>query len=599
MSIRSIFSVHHLQQRLSRLLPSLLLLVLSLITVVTLSTASPQSVEGQTPLPIPFDPLQVTENTATVRLNGRSVLEISSPPSNPDEPRTIPPLEERVREVERKLSRILDEGFDPDSLQVTAQQDWNTNQYVISVYDEENLGSPDKPEKIVTVTEFDAQVAERRPEAIAQDWADQIEEALRLGYQDRLPQARQERWQKALALAAIIVVLSPILALLQRRATGHYQQLLQQRHPEDLQPPEEALAQENDSAGTGSRVQFLRAMMPQIVLERRISLVILLRRVLLFLQLALWIGGIIWILSQFPKTRAYANWLEKFPVQILGIWLFVAIANKVTDVLFDNILQSWVEQESLNPTASKRFILRAPTLAAALKGMTSFIAGLIGVIWFLALQNFPLDSLITGAGIFGVALTIVFQNLIKDLINGILILWEDQFAVGDVIDVGYGAGFVEYMNLRVTRMRGEGGRLSTVPNSQIQVVHNLSKEWSRIDFRIWISHDADALKAIQVMRQTMEEMQADSDWTESIIEPTMLAGVENLDERGTQLLMWTKTKPLQQWNVEREYRRRLKLAFEEAGIGIAIPKQMLWFKEPASDSYDEGNHHSLPQSKSR
>ncbi len=595
MSTRSIFSVHHLQRRLSRLLPALLLLVLSLITVVTLSTANPQRVEGQTPLPIPLEPLQPTENSAPVRLNGRTVLQISSPPSNPDEPRTIPPLEERVREVERKLSQIVEEGFNPNSLQVRAQQDWNTNQYVISVYDNEELGSQDNPESIVTVTEFDAQVADRRPEALAADWADQIEEGLKLAYQERLPQARQQRWKTALGLAAIILVLSPIIALLQRRTTRHYKDLSQQRHPENLQPPEEQLVQENEAAG--SRVQFLRAMMPQIVLERRISMVILLRRVLLFLQLALWIGGTILILSQFPETRAYATWLQKFPVQILGIWLFVAVANKLTDVLFDNVLQSWVEQESLNPTASKRFILRAPTLAAALKGMTSFIAGLIGVIWFLALQNFPLDSLITGAGIFGVALTIVFQNLIKDLINGVLILWEDQFAVGDVIDVGYGPGFVEYMNLRVTRMRGEGGRLSTVPNSQIQVVHNLSKEWSRIDFRIWISHDADALEAIQVMRQTMEEMQADPDWTESIIEPTMLAGVENLDERGTQLLMWTKTKPLQQWAVQREFRRRLKLAFEEAGIGIAIPKQMLWFKEPSSDVRDEDNHHSLPQPK--
>lgn len=594
MSTRSIFRVHYLQRHLGHLL----LLVLSLITVVSISVVSPQSVEGQTPLPIPLDPLQVTGNSATVRLNGRSVLEISSPPSNPDEPRTIPPLEERVREVERKLSRILEEGFDPDSLQVTAQRDSNTNQYVIGIYDEENLGFPDKPEEIVTVTQFDAQVADRRPEALAEEWADQIEEALRLAYQERLPEARQERWKRALVLGAVILVLSPLIALLQRRATRHYQYLSQQRHPEELHPPEDELEPQNDSTGMGSRVQFLRAMMPQIVLERHISMVILLRRVLLFLQLALWIGGSIWILSEFPETRAYASWLQKFPVQILGIWLFVAVANKLTDVLFDNLLQSWVEQESLNPTASKRFILRAPTLAAALKGMTSFIAGLIGVIWFLALQNFPLDSLITGAGIFGVALTLVFQNLIKDLINGVLILWEDQFAVGDVIDVGHGPGFVEYMNLRVTRLRGEGGRLSTVPNGQIQVVHNLSKEWSRIDFRIWISHDADALEAIQVMRQTMEEMQADPDWTESIIEPTMLAGVENLDERGTQLLMWTKTKPLQQWNVEREYRRRLKLAFEAAGISIAIPKQMLWFKEPPSDSYDKGNHHALPQSKS-
>ena len=148
------------------------------------------------------------------------------------------------------------------------------------------------------------------------------------------------------------------------------------------------------------------------------------------------------------------------------------------------------------------------------------------------------------------------------------------------------------MNLRVTRLRGQGGRLSTIPNSQIEVVHNLTKEWSRIDFRIRISQEADALEALQVMRRTMEQMQADPDWTEAIIEPTILSGVEGVDERGTELLMWTKTKPLQQWNVEREYRRRLKLAFDQAGITIAVPKQMLWFNESSSKAEEEGNHQS-------
>ena len=580
-----IFGLRHVQ----KLLGFILVLVLSLTSVVSLAGLGPNLAQAQTPLPIPIEPSSGNANTAPVRLSGFTVLQISSPPTIPGEPRTIPELQKRVTQVERNLNIILEDGFDPDSLQV--RYDILNNQPVISAQDNENLLN----RQILTVTQFDAEVADTSPEQLAEQWSQQIQNSLIRAQQERLPGARRRRWRNALALAAVMLVLSPIIWFLQRRTTGHYQKLSRQRHPEHLQPPQESLGLEGEGSSTRANPQFLRAILPQIVLERRISMIILLRRVLLFLQLALWIGGVIAILSQFPATRAQAAWLQQFPVQILTIWLLVAVANKLTDLLFDNILQSWVQQESLNPTASKRFILRAPTLAAALKGMTSFIAGLIGVIWFLALQNFPLDSLITGAGIFGVALTIVFQNLIKDLINGILILWEDQFAVGDVIDVGHGPGFVEYMNLRVTRLRGQGGRLSTIPNSQIEVVHNLTKEWSRIDFRIRVSQDADALAAIQVMRQTMEQMQADPDWTEAIIEPTMLAGVEGVDERGTELLMWTKTKPLQQWAVEREYRRRLKLAFDQAGIKIAIPKQMLWFNENPADEGEEGNHHSPPQ----
>ncbi|WP_159783353.1 mechanosensitive ion channel family protein [Sodalinema gerasimenkoae] len=581
-----VFRVRHLQ----KLLGFLVVLVLSLTTVLSLASIRPNMAQAQTPLPIPIEPSQEDTTTAPVRLSGLTVLRISSPPTIPGEPRTIPELGKRVTQIERNLNTIIEDGFNPESLQV--RYDILNNQPVISAQDNENLLN----RQILTVTQFDAEVADTGPEQLAQQWSEQIRESLIRAQQERLPGARRRRWRNALGLAAIMFLLSPILWFLQRQTTRHYHNLSRQRHPEHLQLPQEDMGPEGELNTTRTTPQFLRALLPQIVLERRISMVILLRRVLLFLQLAVWIGGVILILYQFPASRAQAAWLQRFPVQILTIWLFVAVANKLTDVLFDNILQSWVQQESLNPTASKRFILRAPTLAAALKGMTSFIAGLIGVIWFLALQNFPLDSLITGAGIFGVALTIVFQNLIKDLINGILILWEDQFAVGDVIDVGHGPGFVEYMNLRVTRLRGQGGRLSTIPNSQIEVVHNLTKEWSRIDFRIRISQDADALEAIQVMRRTMEQMQADPDWTESIIEPTMLAGVEGVDERGTELLMWTKTKPLQQWAVEREYRRRLKLAFDQAGIKIAIPKQMLWFNESPSDGdEEENNHHSPPQ----
>ena len=573
-------------RRLRHLVKFILVLLLSLGTVVSLVGLSPNPVQAQTPIPIPIEPAPGTSNTAPVRLSGFTVLQISSPPTIPDQPRTIPELEKRVTQIERNLNTIIEDGFDADSLQV--RYDILNNQPVLSAEDNDNLLN----RQILTVTQFDAEVADTTPEQLAQQWSEQIRESLIRAQEERLPGARQQRWRNALALAAIMLVCSPIIWFLQRRTTRHYQHLSRQRHPEHLQPPQETLGPEGEVSTTRATPQFLRAILPQIVLERRISMIVLLRRVLLFLQLAVWIGGLIAILYQFPATRVQAAWLQRFPVQILSIWLFVAVANKLTDLLFDNILQSWVQQESLNPTASQRFILRAPTLAAALKGMTSFIAGLIGVIWFLALQNFPLDSLITGAGIFGVALTIVFQSLIKDLINGILILWEDQFAVGDVIDVGHGPGFVEYMNLRVTRLRGQGGRLSTIPNSQIEVVHNLTKEWSRIDFRIRISQEADALEALQVMRRTMEQMQADPDWTEAIIEPTILSGVEGVDERGTELLMWTKTKPLQQWNVEREYRRRLKLAFDQAGITIAVPKQMLWFNESSSKAEEEGNHQS-------
>ncbi|MGC9504370.1 mechanosensitive ion channel family protein [Baaleninema sp.] len=550
-----------------RIVRFVLIACLALVSVTAIVPSTTTSVFAQTPLPIPV-PTQSPLESAPVRLNGLPIFEVASKRPGEIGDSSIPPIEKRVSEIESVLNNILEEGFDPETLRVYTQT--LNNQPIILVSDEANLS----PQVVMTVTELDAELTETPVESLAENWKEKIREALIEARQERQPKAQRRRVRTALTIAAIVAVLTPILWVLQRRLKDRYRELSSQRHSEELPSPEEE--REAASSRSPSRsIQFLNALIPQIALERRISLVVLLRRVLQWLQVTLLLGGAIGILFQFPQTRVQALWLSDVPLQILGIWLVVSIANKATDLAIDGFLQSWVERQSIDPSASQRFVLRAPTLAAALKGMTSFIAGFIGVIWFLALQKAPLDSLLAGAGIFGVALTLVFQNLIKDLINGILILWEDQFAVGDVIDVGYGAGFVEYMNLRITRIRGEGGRLSTIPNSQINVVHNLTKEWSRIDFRIRVTPDTDAMQAMQVMKDTISKMQADPDWSERIIDPTMLVGVERVDETGIGLLMWIKTKPIEQWNVEREYRRRLKLAFDEAGIRIGIPQQTI------------------------
>ncbi|MDC0833681.1 mechanosensitive ion channel family protein [Geitlerinema sp. CS-897] len=572
--LRRIFA-GRLSRRIVRFIP---IVWLAFASIAIIEPGMTPPVVAQTPLPLPV-PTQGELESAPVRLNGLPIFEVASKRPSESENASIPPIERRVAEIESVLNTVLEQGFDPETLRVYTQT--LNNQPIILVSDDRDLS----PRVIMTVTELDAELTDTPVETLAQRWKDRLRDALIEAWQERQPQAQRRRTKTAMVIAAVVAVLTPILWLLQRRLKHRYRELSSQRHPEDLPSPEDEIAAAESRSPTRS-IQFLNALIPQIALERRISIAILLRRVLQWLQVALVLGGAIGILFQFPETRAQSLWLSDVPLQLLGIWLTVSIANKASDIAIDGFLQSWVERQSIDPSASQRFVLRAPTLAAALKGMTSFIAGFIGVLWFLGLQKVPLDSLLAGAGIFGVALTIVFQNLIKDLINGILILWEDQFAVGDVIDVGYGAGFVEYMNLRITRIRGDGGRLSTIPNSQINVVHNLTKEWSRIDFRIRVTPDTDAMQAMQVMKDTISKMQADPDWSDRILDPTLLIGVERVDETGIGILMWIKTQPIEQWNVEREYRRRLKLAFDEAGIRIGIPQQTIALRES-----DRSNSH--------
>jgi small conductance mechanosensitive channel len=159
-------------------------------------------------------------------------------------------------------------------------------------------------------------------------------------------------------------------------------------------------------------------------------------------------------------------------------------------------------------------------------------------------------------------------------------LLEDQYAVGDVIAVGSVAGLVEHMNLRITQLRNGEGRLITIPNGTISTVENLSKNWSRVDFAIKVAYSNHPDYALAVIREVAQRLYAE--WVDKIIDPPEVLGIDEMDHAGILIRIWIKTKPLQQWSVGREFRRRLKLALDEHGVAIAVPQEMILVKD--SDS---------------
>ena len=165
--------------------------------------------------------------------------------------------------------------------------------------------------------------------------------------------------------------------------------------------------------------------------------------------------------------------------------------------------------------------------------------------------------------------------MIKDIINGFLIILEDQYAVGDVITVGNMGGLVENMNLRITQIRNGEGQLITIPNSTISVVQNLSKDWSRVDLAVRIAYDTDPNYAMEVFNQLATEIYEDSNWHTKIIDPPEVLGIDDLQGNGMLVRIWIKTKPLEQWSVAREFRHRLRIAMQQKGIAIGIPHQSL------------------------
>jgi len=175
-----------------------------------------------------------------------------------------------------------------------------------------------------------------------------------------------------------------------------------------------------------------------------------------------------------------------------------------------------------------------------------------------------------------IALAVSFgvQNVIKDLVNGLLILIEDQYAVGDLIIIGSASGVVENINLRVTQLRGDDGRLVTVPNSLVGQVDNLTRIWSRSDFLVEVAYNTDVDKALAIVQQEAKQLASDPVWDPFILEVGEVFGVEKIAFTGITIRIWIKTLPLKQFVVARELRRRLKIAFDLQGIQIGGSQQV-------------------------
>ena len=199
---------------------------------------------------------------------------------------------------------------------------------------------------------------------------------------------------------------------------------------------------------------------------------------------------------------------------------------------------------------------------------------LIAIIWGLSVLGAPVILILAASGLLVVALSFSFQNLVKDILTDFLILWENQFAIGDTIAIQNTNGqlasrLVENMNLRITQLRDLRGRLIAIPNSTIIQVQNMTRSWSQVDFLVKISHGTDIDQAITVIQKVSQLMLEEKDWRESIVTSPHILGIDSVSHSKVLIRFLIRTKPAQQWRVEREFRRRVLIALGEHNIEIA------------------------------
>ena len=474
--------------------------------------------------------------TTSIRLDGRRLFKIAAPRAD---------LPERVEYIQERLHHISRDYFQSDSSEVQVQIKTENNLPIIYVNNQ----------PLLTITTLDAKLQEEDPLKLAQTLSESLQQDFKKAKLERqLPFLQRQ------AGIASGVFLGVVLSSWGIRRLGwrSYLQLIPASSPP------------TDPVTT------------QLTQQRQKNLQEVRQRLFQMAQSITWGSGTVIILGLFPYTRMIQVWILtvlEAPVALAIVGLGTYVAIRLSYVLIDQFSGALPNNILLTPEDSLRLQLRVSTISRVSKGIATFSGIAIGALVALIILEVNIGPLLAGAGLIGVAVSLASQNLIKDAINGFLIILEDQYALGDVIAVGNMTGFVENLNLRITQLRDAEGRLITIPNSEIKIVANLSSRWSRADLLIPVAYQADIDVALKLIETVGLDMDNDLQWQEQILETPQVLGVENFGDRGLMIRVWIKTQPLKQWDVAREYRRRLKIAFDQAGIAIPFLQQAIWFND--------------------
>jgi small conductance mechanosensitive channel len=270
-------------------------------------------------------------------------------------------------------------------------------------------------------------------------------------------------------------------------------------------------------------------------------------------------------------------------VQLVLHRLIDKLVSKAEDgVLPDRISQAaFGRSPESPPPGSTRRVQRAKTLGTLLKSITSGVIVAIVLTMMLSEIGLNIGPIIASAGIVGVALGFGSQTLVKDCLTGIFLLFEDQYGVGDVVDMGEGlSGTIEAVSLRVTRLRDTHGTVWYVRNGELYRVGNMSQNWARAVLDVQVSAREDLTRARGVLADVIHDLWDDEDYEGVIIEEPEIWGIEAMTPDAVTLRVALKTAPMEQWRVARALRARIKSRFDHEGIQAPYPTSFVMNRTP-------------------
>jgi moderate conductance mechanosensitive channel len=242
-------------------------------------------------------------------------------------------------------------------------------------------------------------------------------------------------------------------------------------------------------------------------------------------------------------------------------------------------LQHFAERET--PPASRR----RQQLRTVATIINSF--GIAIIVFIAALQVLPafginIGPLLASAGIAGLAVGFGAQTLVKDVLNGFLIVMENQYDIGDIVSAGGVKGTVETMTLRRTVLRDTDGSVHIVPNSEIHVVSNLTRDWTQVTLHVAVAYKEPSDRVISLLEEIAREIRNDANFADALVADPQVPGIERVSGGEVDYLLIAKTRPSDQYRVSRELRRRIKQCFEKNNIEAARPAQ-LYVVDPATE----------------
>lgn len=529
---------------------------------------------------------------APVSFQGQLLFEVASPSvvdrENPGE--TLP-VEIRANRIKNDLDYVVSftnpdlvpadrdyrTTYDPDSFSV--QVNMLNGQTVITASD----AYRDVPQVLATITATDAEYYGLSQSALAELWRDRIQTALSQALQERSPQAL-----KAWILLAVAVVVG--LLTLNVAAWKLHRRLTQAKSQIDQQLTNTAAVSAGPEPTVGEAVPAAPAGKPNPIpspppirpyphtdWDDLLTALNFGRWLLVWLLVLAWVVAIAFLISHYPLAQITAWEVLLKPQLILLVWFIAGLGNRSLNVVISRAVTFWQTGSIVSSEELQRRQQRISTTVNVIAGLKTVIIYVLAIFFTLNILGLNTNSLLAFGALLGLAISLAAQHIIKELVNGFLVLVEDQYAICDVIEIDEDtSGLVENLNLRVTQLRDGEGRLITLPNSQISRIVNLTRLWARVDESVFIDASADIRAAIAIVESTAQSLYTDARFRSIIVEPPTILGIEEMTHAGIEIRTQIKTKPSEQWGLAREFRLRLKTALDEKGIALGRPQRDVW-----------------------